>query len=66
MNKVFNSYRRCLNPWVVGFIIIVIIGLIIFVPILGVAVLIAALPIIGCTVMCGGMAFMMTKKEPKK
>lgn len=59
MNKFFNSCRRCLNPWVVGIIIVVVIGLIIFVPIIGVASLIVALPLIGCTVMCGAMAFMM-------
>ncbi len=65
MNKFFNSCKRCLNPWIVGVIIVVVIGLIIFVPIIGVASLIAVLPLIGCTVMCGGMAFMM-KGHSKK
>lgn len=59
MNIFFNTCRRCLNPWIVGSIIVVIIGLIIFVPIAGVASLIIALPFIGCAVMCGAMAFMM-------
>lgn len=59
MNTFFNSCRRCLNPWVVGIVIAVVIGLIIFVPILGAASLIVALPLIGCTVMCGAMAFFM-------
>lgn len=66
MNKFFNSCRRCLNPWIVGLIIVVVIGLLIFVPIIGVASLIAALPLIGCTVMCGGMAFMMRGNKDKK
>lgn len=64
MNKFFNSCRRCLNPWVVGIIIVAVIGLIIFVPIIGMASLLVALPLIGCTVMCGAMAFMM--REDKK
>lgn len=63
MNNFFNSCRRCLNPWVVGVIILVVIGLMIFAPIIGVAGLIAALPLIGCTVMCGAMAFMMKGKK---
>lgn len=66
MNKFFNSCKRCLNPWTVGLIVVVIIGLLIFVPIIGVAALIAALPIVGCTIMCGGMAFMMMKSPKKK
>ncbi len=64
MNKFFNTCRRCLNPWVIGIIIVVVIGLIIFVPIIGIASLIAVLPLIGCTVMCGAMVFMM--KDQKK
>lgn len=63
MNRFLNTCRRCLNPWVVGIIIVVVIGLIIFVPIVGDASLIVALPLIGCTVMCGAMAFMMGKKN---
>lgn len=66
MNKFFNSCRRCLNPWIVGVIIVVVIGLLIFVPIIGVASLIAALPLVGCTVMCGAMAFMMRGDKGKK
>ncbi len=53
-----------MNPWILGTIIIVVIGLIIFVPIIGVASLIAVLPLVGCTVMCGAMVFMM--KDNKK
>lgn len=55
----FNSCRRCLNPWVIGLIIIVVIGLIIFIPVVGVASLIVALPLVGCAAMCGVMAFFM-------
>lgn len=62
MNKFFNSCRRCLNPWVVGLILIATIGLIIFVPILGVTTLIFALPLVGCAVMCGTMAFFMKRE----
>ena len=63
MNKFFNTCRRCLNPWVVGIIIALVIVLIIFVPIIGIATLIAVLPLIGCTVVCGGMVFMMKDKK---
>ncbi len=66
MDKFFNTCRRCLNPWIVGLIIVVIIGLIIFVPIIGVTALIAVLPLVGCTVMCGAMGFMMMKKPQEK
>lgn len=66
MNKIFNSCRKCLNPWVIGLIIIVVLGLLYFIPIIGIAGLIAALPLIGCTVMCGGMAFMMRGNKHKK
>mgnify|MGYP001601912406 CR=1 FL=1 len=63
MNKFFNTCRRCLNPWMFGAIAVVIIGLIIFAPIVGITAFIAALPLIGCTVMCGTMAFFMGKKK---
>ncbi len=63
MNKFFNSCRRCFNPWVVGLILVVVIRLIIFIPVVGAASLIVALPLIGCTVMCGAMAFFMRKKQ---
>ncbi len=66
MNTFLNSCKRCLNPWVAGLIIVVILGLIIFVPIIRVASFIAIVPLIGCTVMCGGMAFMMMKTSKKK
>lgn len=66
MNKFFKSCRRCLNPWIVGLIIVVVIGLLIFAPIIGAASLIAALPLVGCTVMCGAMAFMMRGDKNKK
>ena len=67
MNTFLKSCRRCLNPWVVGLIILVIVGLIYFVPIIGFATLIAFLPLVGCAVMCGGMMFFMKKghKEDK-
>ena len=63
MNKFFNSCIRCLNPWVVGLIIVGVIALLIFVPIIGAASLLVALPLIACTVMCGGMVFFMGKKK---
>ncbi len=66
MNKFFNSCRRCLNPWVIGLIIVVILGLLIFVPIIGVASLIVFLPLVGCTAMCGGMAFFMMRDKKKQ
>ena len=66
MDKVISNCRRCLNPWVIGLIIVAIVGLIIFIPIIGIAALIAALPLIGCTIMCGGMAFMMMRTPKKK
>lgn len=65
MNKLFNSCRRCLNPWVIGLIIVLVIGLLIFVPFIGVASLIVALPLVGCTVMCGAMVFMMKGHSEK-
>ncbi|MBI2049442.1 hypothetical protein HYT32_00805 [Candidatus Roizmanbacteria bacterium] len=66
MDKFFATCRRCLNPWIVGLIIVIIIGLTIFVPIIGVASLVVVLPLIGCTVMCGAMAFMMRGGEKDK
>lgn len=64
MNKFFNSCRRCLNPWVVGLIIAVIAGLIFFSPLAGAVSLVAVLPLLGCTLMCGVMALFM--RENKK
>lgn len=66
MNKFFNTCKKCLNPWVVGIIILVVIGLFILVPVLGFASLIAALPLIGCTVMCGAMVFLMRPNKGEK
>ena len=63
MDRFFKSCRRCLNPWMIALIIVVVIGLIIFAPIIGVASLIVALPLIGCTLMCGGMAFWMMRDK---
>ncbi len=63
MNKFFNTCRRCINPWLLGVIIVGVIGLLIFVPIIGVAGLVVAVPLIGCTVMCGAMAFLMRDKH---
>ncbi|GEM_PF-1937477 len=65
-NKLFNSCRRCLNPWIVGIILVLVVGLIIFTPIIGVATLLVALPLAGCTVMCGAMGYMMVKRPKKK
>jgi len=66
MNNFFNTCRRCLNPWVLGVIVVGVVGLLMFVPIIGVASLIAVLPLIGCTVMCGAMAFMMRGDKKKE
>lgn len=63
MKNFFSTCRRCLNPWVIGLIIVGAIGLFIIAPILGVASLIAALPLLGCVGMCGAMAFMMKDKK---
>ncbi len=66
MDSFFKSCRRCLNPWIIGLIIVVVVGLLIFVPIIGAASLIVTLPLVGCTVMCGAMAFMMRGDRNKK
>ena len=63
MKNFFNSCRRCLNPWVIGVIIVSVIGLLLVVPIVGVTGLIVAVPLIGYTVMCGAMAFFMRGKK---
>lgn len=65
MSKFLNVCKRCLNPWIVGIIVMAIAGLIVVKPIIGVPALIAVLPIIGCTVMCAGMAFFMREKKDK-
>lgn len=65
MNGFINSCTRCMNPWIVGVVILAVIGLIIFVPIIGIASLLAALPLLSCTVMCGGMMLMMKKSDKK-
>lgn len=62
MNKLLHSCRRCLSPKMLIVIGVVIIALFIFVPIIGVASLIAALPLLGCTIMCGAMVFMSKDK----
>ena len=66
MNKFFHSCRRCLSPKVLIIIGIIIVALLIFVPLIGVASLIAALPLLGCTIMCGAMMFMHKDKEKDK
>lgn len=66
MNNFMKSCRRCSNPWVVGIIVVAVIGLIIFVPLLGIVSLVAVLPLIGCTVMCGVMVFFMRKDKKEK
>lgn len=59
MDKFLKSCRRCLNLWVIGLIVMAVIGLFIFVPILGAVSLVAILPLLGCTLMCGVMALFM-------
>ena len=61
-----TTCRRCLNPKVLFFVGLAVVGLIIFVPIIGVASLVVALPLIGCTVMCGAMAFFMRGEKKDK
>ena len=65
MNQFFKSCGRCLNPWVIALIIAVVVGLLIFVPIIGAVSLVAALPLIGCAAMCGVMAFFMKGDKHK-
>ncbi len=59
MNNFFKSCRRCLSPRVLIVIGVIILALLIFVPIIGVASLLVAAPLLGCTIMCGVMAFFM-------
>lgn len=67
MNQFFNTCRRCLSPKVLIIAGVIIVTLLIFVPVIGVVGLAVALPLIGCTVMCGAMAFFMRgeKKDDK-
>jgi len=65
MNKLLTSCKRCLNPKIVVLLIIVIIGLTIIIPTIGVASFIVALPFLGCTIMCGAMAFFMRGNKNK-
>ena len=62
MNKLGMYCQRCLNPWMIGGILVIAVALLILIPILGVAALLTALPLVACTVMCGSMVFMMKKK----
>lgn len=66
IDKLFKTCRRCLNPWILGLIVLIVVGLLIFVPIIGVASLVVALPLLGCTIMCGAMAFFMRDKGKDK
>ncbi len=66
MNNFLKSCRRCFSPKVLIILGIIIVALLIFVPLIGVASLIAALPIIGCTIMCGAMAFSMKGEKKTK
>lgn len=66
MDKFLKSCKRCLNPKVTVILVIVIIGLFIIVPMIGVASFIVALPILGCTIMCGAMAFFMREDKVNK
>ncbi|HLD01558.1 MAG TPA: hypothetical protein VJC10_01655 [Patescibacteria group bacterium] len=66
MKNLFNTCGRCINPWVIGLIVVGVVVLFIVAPILGVASLVAALPLIGCVGMCGFMAFMMKDKKKGK
>lgn len=65
MNQFFTGCKRCLSPKVVVLIVISIIALLIIVPLIGVASLIAAAPLLGCTLMCGLMALTMRGDKNK-
>lgn len=65
MDNFIKSCRRCLNPWIVVFIITGIIGLVIFIPALGAVSLVAVLPLLGCTLMCVVMALFMRGNKHK-
>lgn len=66
MTKLVYLCRKCINPKVLIILGIVIVALLIFVPIVGAVGLVVALPLIGCTVMCGAMAFFMGKDKQNK
>lgn len=66
MNNFFKSCRRCLSLKVLIIVGVIIVALLIFVPVIGVASLIAAVPLLGCTIMCGVMAFFMKNGDYKK
>ena len=59
MNKLLHSCRRCLSPKVLIIIGVIVTALLIFAPMIGVASLIAAAPLLGCTAMCGVMVLFM-------
>ncbi len=66
MNQFLNSCKRCLSPKVLIVLGVVIVILLIFFPIIGAIGLVAALPLIGCTVMCGAMALFMRGEKKKE
>lgn len=66
MNKFLNACKKFLHPWVIVLILVVIGVLIYSVPIIGIASLVAFLPLIGCTIMCGAMVFMMRGEKHNK
>lgn len=65
MNQFFNTCRRCLSPKVLIILGVIIVALLIFVPVIGAVGLVVALPLIGCTVMCGAMALFVGKENKK-
>lgn len=66
MNNFFKSCRQCLSPKVLIIVGLIIAALFIFVPIIGIASLLVALPLLGCTIMCGAMLFMTKDKGREK
>lgn len=66
MTKLVYLCRKCINPKVLVILGVVIVALLIFVPIVGAVGLVVALPLVGCTVMCGAMAFFMGKDKQSK
>lgn len=65
MTKLLYSCRKCINPKVLIVLGVIVVVFLIFVPIVGTVGFALALPLIGCTVMCGAMAFFMRGEKKK-
>lgn len=65
MNKLITNCKKCFSPKALIIFGVIIVALLIFVPVIGTVGLVVALPLIGCTIMCGAMAFFMRKEQKK-